>query len=1095
MSLKSFVKQTVIDFARISFSKRTRIQTLYAKYYQSPIVKNTILYEVRDGGSIVDSPLALFNFLIGDSRFESYHHIWVINDKDNPKAKYFKDQFPNRVSIVERNSKEYLRWLATAHYLVNNATFQGFFSKREEQVYINTWHGTPLKLMGFDIPGDLSHSHNVLRNFLMTDYILSPNSHTSHIFSQSYRLAGIYEGKILEGGYPRIDATLQNDRKVIFAELATNNLFLDVNLPTILYTPTWKGTSITEPNNDQEQIIQESLLLKNKLAGKYNFLLKVHPYLYQSLKNNPKIKDMLVPDFIDANALMAGVDLLITDYSSIFFDFLVTDQPIIFYAWDRDLYQNQRGMYLSEDTLPGPIVENIDELLLTIENLSEVSKKYQSKYNAFKIKFVPYDDGNTTEKYVNRIFFNQSQKEIKEISLTDRKKKLLIYPGRLKKNGITSSFMNLLKNIDYKKYDVSILLGKGLSNEEENVINNIPKQARLLFIPNGKLYKRSDYFRENVFKSFGKFKFLRNIYPKFSYYQDSRRIVGGVFFDAAIDFSGYSFYWARIICNMPATKKIIYQHNDLLSESEKVIDGKKVHKNNLAGVFLLYRYFDRILSVSEETMEVNRIKLAKYVKATQLGYANNLLDIDKLLNLNQTDTNDDKISENSLNFKRYTAKIKESGNYLIAKNLNNLTQNRFEKLKIFGDSRVYVVATILLNKKRYAKITVNGIYVGWIDLDLLSIKVTFEVKFKSVYQLVTISKSLDGFIYSSPAENSKKVSPLSYLDKTYVGVNRIAITEAGNYSLIQTYDGEVGWVEQKFVTNIHDMRKFSFLRNYLIRKNKIQISQEFDEKFRNGVLIGQPAVVLSDDEKKIPNVPVDIDLTNYVGHTLTITKRIVIQEKELFLTNFNSLMLWVSSDAVKLIKDVSVCSKKRNEENLQDISGNAIDNINPNNFNMITMGRFSPEKNQLNLIRAFKYLTKEHENIKLFILGEGDLKNDIQNLIRELDLQNAVYLLGHRKDPFSIMKKCDLFILPSIYEGQPMVLLEALTLGMNVIATDIPANRSVLQNKYGGYIHGTNVQSLEEGIEAYLKDKVSYAKFNAQAYNYDAIVMFYENLK
>ena len=93
------------------------------------------------------------------------------------------------------------------------------------------------------------------------------------------------------------------------------------------------------------------------------------------------------------------------------------------------------------------------------------------------------------------------------------------------------------------------------------------------------------------------------------------------------------------------------------------------------------------------------------------------------------------------------------------------------------------------------------------------------------------------------------------------------------------------------------------------------------------------------------------------------------------------------------------------------------------------------------------------------------------------------------------MKECNLFVLPSIYEGQPMVLLEALTLGMNVIATDIPANRSVLKNNYGEYIRGTDVSSLVMGIKSYLDYKITYDKFDPYAYNRDALEMFYKNLK
>ena len=114
---------------------------------------------------------------------------------------------------MKRNSKQYLKWLATSKYLINNSTFQSFFIPKNDQIYINTWHGTPLKRMGFDIPGNPAHSQNVVRNFLSADYLLSPNDHTTKILLDSYKLNGLYNGEIIQEGYPRIDLTYHKDSK------------------------------------------------------------------------------------------------------------------------------------------------------------------------------------------------------------------------------------------------------------------------------------------------------------------------------------------------------------------------------------------------------------------------------------------------------------------------------------------------------------------------------------------------------------------------------------------------------------------------------------------------------------------------------------------------------------------------------------------------------------------------------------------------------------------------------------------------------------------------------------------------------------------
>ncbi|MDV2887565.1 glycosyltransferase, partial [Alkalihalophilus pseudofirmus] len=114
------------------------------------------------------------------------------------------------------------------------------------------------------------------------------------------------------------------------------------------------------------------------------------------------------------------------------------------------------------------------------------------------------------------------------------------------------------------------------------------------------------------------------------------------------------------------------------------------------------------------------------------------------------------------------------------------------------------------------------------------------------------------------------------------------------------------------------------------------------------------------------------------------------------------------------------------------------------------MGRLTPEKGQDNLIKAFAKFNQGYRNSKLYILGEGPLRKDLSDLIQELNLEEDVFLVGQVDNPFYIMDKCNCFVLSSHYEGQPMVLLETMTLGMHIITTDIVANRTVLeQGRYG----------------------------------------------
>lgn len=169
-------EQDVIQ--QISSNEQAKLREYYAGQFDKIQVNNKlILYEVRDGTSFTDSPKSIFNFLINDVKFDSFQHV-IIYDKDH--FKHFTDinNLSSNIKLVERNTFEYVDALLSAKYLINNSTFNSFFIKKSDQIYVNTWHGTPLKYMGDAYVQDMVNAQNVRRNFLMADYILSPNAFT-----------------------------------------------------------------------------------------------------------------------------------------------------------------------------------------------------------------------------------------------------------------------------------------------------------------------------------------------------------------------------------------------------------------------------------------------------------------------------------------------------------------------------------------------------------------------------------------------------------------------------------------------------------------------------------------------------------------------------------------------------------------------------------------------------------------------------------------------------------------------------------------------------------------------------------------------------
>ena len=168
----------------------TRRRTLYAYYYKYlPVKENVILYESFFGRGLLCNPYAFFLELISNKEYKNYIHVWVIEDFESNQAIINTYSTNKNIKFIRYGSREYLKYLCSAKYLINNFTFPSYFTKKAGQIYINTWHGIPLKTLGFDTPNGNVEVTNVLRNFLHTDYLISASSFLTDIYKKIFRFA------------------------------------------------------------------------------------------------------------------------------------------------------------------------------------------------------------------------------------------------------------------------------------------------------------------------------------------------------------------------------------------------------------------------------------------------------------------------------------------------------------------------------------------------------------------------------------------------------------------------------------------------------------------------------------------------------------------------------------------------------------------------------------------------------------------------------------------------------------------------------------------------------------------------------------------
>ncbi len=598
-----------------------RQRTRYAYYYKYlPIKENIVLYEAFNGRGMLGNPLALFLQLNEDPCYNYLKHVWVL---DNPKNhSILLSQYANKhnVHFIQYQSREYLKYLCQAKYLINNMTFPTYFSKKEGQIYINTWHGIPLKTLGFDMPNGKTEASNTLRNFLHADYLISANEFLTRIYLDAYKVENIYTGKIIEEGYPRLDILFRFSKNEIIKKASLYGVEIDPRKKVILYAPTWRGKTFGKANTDIDIYFQFKEAIEKKVdMSQYQLFIKVHQKVYSLIKNKLS-ENYFVPAMIDANEILSITDILISDFSSIFFDYLATQRPVLFYIPDAEDYEAQRGTYTSLDNLPGPYTNSLETLTTWINDIQNVREQYLDKYEKVRL-WSNGISGNCISKKIVDIIWGNNESSSNIIQTSCKKKKILISRGKLMVNGISTSLLNMLNAIDYSKYDVSLMVVETRDAAEKALLQKINSNVRVFY--------RTSTFNFTLFEQIihaynQRFGYARRSdYPMYA--QEFKRSYALTDFDYVIDFDGYNTYYSTILLQARNAKKLIWQHNDMLGE-------KELRFPWLVNQFNIYKYFNGIISCSKEIMRVNINNLAGiYCETEKFKYVRNFVDVQRIL--------------------------------------------------------------------------------------------------------------------------------------------------------------------------------------------------------------------------------------------------------------------------------------------------------------------------------------------------------------------------------------------------------------------------------------------------------------------------------
>ncbi|MGO2206159.1 CDP-glycerol glycerophosphotransferase family protein [Staphylococcus xylosus] len=545
------------------------------------IQKNQFVLESTHGESVGGHIFYMINEI---QKQVPKHQIYIVSKHPERHKLFLEEKGFKNFHIVQHLSEEYYELLAVSEFLINDTTFYPFFSKRREQKYFIIWHGTPLKYMGKHMENVIDVA-NVQRNFYMADKIIVSNEHTKDILIETHNLKNVYSGKIVVAPSPRNSIFFSTElRKKIRQELDLENK------KVICYMPTWRG-SIGKVKKSTH--VEDMLKYLDEYLDENTVLyVKLHDFEKQEIKRTfNKVK--FFPNEYETYEFLTASDGLITDYSSVMFDYLNLKKPIILYAYDIEEYRANRGLYKNIEEYPFYNVSTLDGLEKAIEKLED-EVNYKDLINEYALN----DNKLAPNSIVKNILYNYKDENIVEYSIHNGKETVVILSGGFWNNGVTTALINTLENIDTNKRNYICFFEKS-KIKKEHYYRLLDLPENVLFYPttgemNGNLSDRlllKKYLWNENFNATGRKKQLRKIFREEFY-----RLFGDLQVDWFIHYTGFERKEAEMIRHIDA-KKAIWVHTDMFEEY-------KAKKNfNKKIVFGAYKDVDKIVMVHENLRE------------------------------------------------------------------------------------------------------------------------------------------------------------------------------------------------------------------------------------------------------------------------------------------------------------------------------------------------------------------------------------------------------------------------------------------------------------------------------------------------------------
>lgn len=359
-------------------------------------LRDEVLFESYGSRAYADNARAICEELL--RRGTGLRCRWVVADGQTA--------LPPGVEAVRRGARGHYEALARSRYVVvpNYRPLESWLRTPDGQVVVQTWHGAPFKKIGLDNPRGADFSSRdyvqmLRRETSRWDYLLSPNPSSTPILRRAFG----YDGEMLETGYPRTDVFHSSDRAGTAASVR-EQLGVPEGSTVVLYAPTMRDDHNYGGNRFRLDLRLDLAAARLALGDDHVLWVRRHAKVVDAVAVDGRFaRD--VSAWPDVNELLLATDVLVTDYSSLMFDFANTRRPMLFFTYDLDDYRDRlRGLYYDVGRLPGPLLRTSDDVVAAIRDAEVLRAEHDRTYAEFVDEFCVWDDGKASARFVDQVF-------------------------------------------------------------------------------------------------------------------------------------------------------------------------------------------------------------------------------------------------------------------------------------------------------------------------------------------------------------------------------------------------------------------------------------------------------------------------------------------------------------------------------------------------------------------------------------------------------------------------------------------------------------------------------------------------------------------